>query len=101
MKRIFRFDILLIVVVSLIQSFSLAVVHAAENGSFAGLVGIGSGRKMYLKCTGKGSPTVVLVGGLRASAEDWSISDKSKPTVFAEVGNFTRARAPAIAPELP
>jgi len=73
MKRTFRFDILLIVVVSLIQSFSPAVVHAAENGCFAGLVDIGGGRKMYLKCTGKGSPTVVLVGGLRASAEDGSI----------------------------
>jgi Predicted hydrolases or acyltransferases (alpha/beta hydrolase superfamily) len=48
---------------------------------------------MYLKCAGKGSPAVVLVGGLRASAEDWSISDKSKPTVFAEVGEFTRVCA--------
>jgi len=93
MKRIFRFDVLLIVVVSLIQSFSPAVVHAAENGSSAGLVDIGSGRKMYLKCTGKGSPTVVLVGGLRASAEDWSISDKSQPTVFAEIGKITRVCA--------
>jgi pimeloyl-ACP methyl ester carboxylesterase len=93
MKRGFRFDIFLIVVVSLIQSFSLAIVHAAENGSFVGLVDVGSGRKMYLKCSGKGSPTVVLVGGLRASAEDWSISDKSKPNVFPEVGKFTRVCA--------
>jgi len=36
---------------------------------------------------------VVLVGGLRASAEDWSISDRSKPTVFAKVGKFTRVCA--------
>jgi pimeloyl-ACP methyl ester carboxylesterase len=48
---------------------------------------------MYLKCSGRGSPTVVLVGGLRASAEDWSISDKSKPTVFNEVGKFMRVCA--------
>ncbi len=57
------------------------------------LVDIGGGRKMYMKCSGKGSPTVVLVGGLRASAEDWSISDKSKPTVFSEVGKLTRVCA--------
>jgi pimeloyl-ACP methyl ester carboxylesterase len=36
---------------------------------------------------------VVLVGGLRASADDWDISDKSKPTVFTEVGKFTRVCA--------
>ena len=48
---------------------------------------------MYLECSGMGSPAVVLVGGLRASADDWSISDKSKPTVFTEVGKFTRVCA--------
>ncbi len=48
---------------------------------------------MYLKCSGRGSPIVVLVGGLRASADDWSISNKSKPTVFSEVGKFTRVCA--------
>lgn len=80
----------LIVVVSLISSLDLPVANAGENGDVAELVDIGSGRKMYLKCTGKGSPTVVLVGGLRASADDWSISDKSKPAVFPEVTKFTR-----------
>jgi len=48
---------------------------------------------MYLKCSGKGSPTVVLVGGLRASADDWSITDKSAPAVFSEVSKFTRVCA--------
>jgi pimeloyl-ACP methyl ester carboxylesterase len=33
------------------------------------------------------------VGGLRASAEDWSIPDKSKRTVFTEVSKFTRVCA--------
>jgi pimeloyl-ACP methyl ester carboxylesterase len=93
MKRLFRLDALLIIVVSLIEALGMAVAHAAENGNFAGLVDIGGSRKMYLKCSGRGSPTVVLIGGLRASAEDWSISDKSKPTVFAEVGKFTRVCA--------
>jgi hypothetical protein len=31
------------------------------EGDFAGLVDIGGGRKMYMECRGKGSPTVVLV----------------------------------------
>jgi pimeloyl-ACP methyl ester carboxylesterase len=93
MKRLFRLDALLIIVVSLIEALGMAVAHAAENGNFAGLVDIGGSRKMYLKCSGSGSPTVVLIGDRRASAEDWSISDKSKPTVFAEVGKFTRVCA--------
>ena len=35
----------------------------AESGNVAGLVDIGSGRKMYLECSGTGSPTVVLISG--------------------------------------
>jgi len=69
-----------------------AAAHAAGSEDFAGLVDIGGGRKMYLECRGIGSPTVVLVGGLRASAEDWSIGDKSAP-VFPEVAKFTRVCA--------
>ena len=34
---------------------------------FAGLVDIG-GRKIYLECSGQGSPTVVLVAGSGSSA---------------------------------
>ena len=88
MKRLFRLDVLLIVVVSVVGS--LAVTVGAETDNFAGLVDIGGGRKMYLKCRGTGSPTVLLVRGLRASADDWNILDKSKPTVFAEITRFTR-----------
>src|SRR6266496_2217942 len=93
MKRPSRLDLLLLVVVPFVDSLGVAVAHAAENDNFAGLVDIGGGRKMYLKCSGRGSPIVVLVGGLRASADDWSISNKSKPTVFSEVGKFTRVCA--------
>ena len=93
MKRLFRLDVLLIVLVLLIDLLNAAIAQAAERGNFGGLVDLGDGRKMYLKCSGRGSPTVVLVGGLRASADDWSISNKSKPTVFAEVAKFTRVCA--------
>jgi pimeloyl-ACP methyl ester carboxylesterase len=83
MKRLLQLDVLLIIV-------SLAMALGAETGNFAGSVDIGGGRQMYLKCSGRGSPTVVLVGGLRASADDWGVSDKSKPAVFPEVTRFTR-----------
>ena len=39
------------------------------------------------------APTVVLVAGLKASAEDWSIAGKSAPAVFPEVAQFTRVCA--------
>jgi pimeloyl-ACP methyl ester carboxylesterase len=78
--------------------FLVAVVTApapaaAANGDFAGLIDVGGGRKIYLECRGAGSPTVVLVGGLRASAGDWSLADKSAPAVFPAVAKFTRVCA--------
>ena len=40
------------------------------------------------------APTVVLLSGLKGSAEDWKISTKqSDPAVFGEVAKFTRACA--------
>ncbi len=72
---------------------SLVTAVAAASGEVAGLVDIGGGRKMYLGCRGTGSPTVVLVAGLRGSAEDWNITEQSEPTVFAEVAKFTRVCA--------
>ncbi len=65
-------SVLLIFLVSLTISLDVPLTDAAERGNFAGLVDLGDGRKMYLKCSGRGSPTVVLVGGLRASADDWN-----------------------------
>src|SRR5262249_28793126 len=91
----------------LTAALSLAVVsayaQAAKSSSAPGAsaspsaplttVDIGGGRKIYLKCQGTGSPTVVLVGGLRASADDWSVVDKSAPAVFPGVAKFTRVCA--------
>ena len=36
---------------------------ASVLGNFAGLIDIGAGRKMYLECSGSGSPTVILESG--------------------------------------
>jgi pimeloyl-ACP methyl ester carboxylesterase len=82
-----------LLLVPLLTALDPAASHAAESGDFAGLVDIGGGRKMYLECRGAGSPTVVFVSGLKASAEDWKIADKQAPTVFAEVAKFTRVCA--------
>src|SRR5689334_12152739 len=65
----------------------------AESGNFSGLVDIGGGRKMYLDCRGVGSPTVVIVAGGKASADDWTKSDSGKTNVFSEVAGFTRVCA--------
>ena len=84
---------LFFLLVPLLTALEPAAAHAAESGDFAGLVDIGGGRKMYLECRGAGSPTVVFVSGLKASAEDWNIAERQAPTVFAEVAKFTRVCA--------
>jgi pimeloyl-ACP methyl ester carboxylesterase len=67
---------------------------ARSTRSFARLVDIGGGRKMYLECRGSGSPTVVLVSGLDSAADVWT-SYQANPslTVFSEVSEFTRVCA--------
>jgi pimeloyl-ACP methyl ester carboxylesterase len=69
--------------------------NPAKNKDFAGLIDIGGGRKMYMECHGKGSPTVVLVSGLRDAADVWSVTadPKNERPVFAEVAKFTRVCA--------
>jgi pimeloyl-ACP methyl ester carboxylesterase len=71
-----------------------------KNKDFAGLVDIGGGRKMYMECHGKGSPTVVLVSGFRGAHDDWThVIDSGggpKPSgsaVFPKVGKFARVCA--------
>jgi pimeloyl-ACP methyl ester carboxylesterase len=81
-----------LLLVSLFTQLVSTVGHT-ESQDFAGLIGIGGGRKIYLECRGTGAPTVVLIGGLRASAEDWSIAEKPGPSVFSEVAKFTRVCA--------
>src|SRR5437660_9599256 len=80
----------LFLLVTLINFFQVVVAAAAEGSNSGGLVDIGGGRKMYLTCHGTGSPTVVLVSGLKASADDWNIAEKSASAVFPEVSKLTR-----------
>lgn len=73
---------------------------AKPADSFAGLVDIGSGRRLHLQCRGSGSPTVVFVSGRSDRADIWSAvidsSGNPKPSssaVFPEVSRFTRVCA--------
>jgi pimeloyl-ACP methyl ester carboxylesterase len=74
--------------------------NSGKNKDFSGLVDIGGGRKMYMECHGKGSPTVVLVSGARGAYDDWtSVIDSggepkpSRSAVLPQVGKFTRVCA--------
>mgnify|MGYP001940368298 CR=1 FL=1 len=66
-----------------------ALPALAADGDFAGTVDIGGGRKMYLECRGTGSPTVFIVPGQRAAADEWT---RDSP-VFADVARFTHVCA--------
>jgi pimeloyl-ACP methyl ester carboxylesterase len=66
------------------------------QGDFAGLVDIG-GRKIYLECSGQGSPTVVLVAGFGSSARYWTddlrAENPPRTMVFPRIAATTRVCA--------
>ena len=73
-------------------SQSSAPTPASDN--FAGLIEIGAGRKMYLECSGSGSPTVILESGYRNDADIWSAElEPGMSPVFSQVAKFTRVCA--------
>jgi len=64
------------------------------QGNFAGEVKIGGGRTLYLQCTGRGRPTVILESGIHDSSDVWRLSDArppvvGSPTVFGGVARLT------------
>jgi len=64
----------------------------AATGDFAGTVGIGNGRHLYLECHGSGSPVVIFEAGLRSRGDIWGFSRSGANTgVFPRVYPFTRA----------
>ena len=61
------------------------LVTPVTAADFSGLVDIGGGRKMYLECSGTGSPTVVLISGKGNGAADWSeVLDPADPAHDAD-----------------
>ena len=85
----------LIKILSLILVAPICVV-ARENktGDVAGLIDIGSGRRMFLGCRGSGSPTAILESGYRNDADIWTADlEVGMSTVFSQVARFTRVCA--------
>ena len=85
--------------------------HSSAEGAaatdFTGLVTLPNGRRIYLECHGRGSPTVMLEGGLHATADVWSLPEdpsQAQPTVLPTLAATTRVCAydrpgTAIGPE--
>jgi hypothetical protein len=72
-----------------ITALNLPAAHARQSEDFARVVDVGGGRQIYLECRGIGSPTVILVAGLRASAEVWNMAERPGPRVFPEVATLS------------
>lgn len=80
---------------------STASTAPAGRGAFSGLVKLDGGRKLFLKCRGTGSPTVVLISGFRGGYDDWThvvagpdkMAEPSRRAVFPRIGSFTRVCA--------
>jgi pimeloyl-ACP methyl ester carboxylesterase len=70
---------------------TLVANASAASGTFAGLVSIDGGRKLYVQCRGAGSPTVILEAGLQVRSDYWSENTVKPPamSVFPGVARFT------------
>ena len=71
-----------------------AAASNPRQGSFAGQINIGGGRKLYLRCAGRGSPTVILDSGIHDSSDLWTLTDTkfpvpASPSVFQGVARFS------------
>jgi pimeloyl-ACP methyl ester carboxylesterase len=64
---------------------TLVAPGLAAAADVSGRVDIGGGRKMYLACSGVGSPTVVLISGKGNGAADWkAVLDPADPAHNAD-----------------
>ena len=81
--------------IALLSACAVARGEPEPPAETAGTFDVGGGRMMYMECRGTGSPTVVLVSGQRASAEDWSMvaDGVNSPPVFSAVSENTRVCA--------
>jgi pimeloyl-ACP methyl ester carboxylesterase len=64
-----------------LRSSARAADGSPRQGPFAGQINIGHGRKLYLRCAGRGSPTVMLESGIHDSSDPWSLTDTKPPVV--------------------
>jgi pimeloyl-ACP methyl ester carboxylesterase len=60
------------ILISVLVGLATSVGASAASNDSSGLVDVGGGRKIYFKCRGAGSPTVVLISGRGNGAADWN-----------------------------
>jgi pimeloyl-ACP methyl ester carboxylesterase len=87
-----------LVVAVLVAAIPLAGAASAASSSKGRQVDIGGGRRLYLRCAGSGSPTVVLESGIHDSSDPWTLTDvkppvPKSPSVFAGLAKVTRVCA--------
>jgi pimeloyl-ACP methyl ester carboxylesterase len=71
------------------QATAATASAAMGQAGFSGRVDIGGERKMYIRCRGSGSPTVVLISGLQIAGDLWDSPLGKSPTVFQAVAKTT------------
>jgi pimeloyl-ACP methyl ester carboxylesterase len=60
------------------------------RGDFSGQVSIHGGRRLYLECRGRGTPTVVLESGSGDSGREWLAHEPGRSAIMPAVARFTR-----------
>src|SRR5258708_40251353 len=71
-------------------------VGSPRQGSFAGKIDIGRGRRLYLQCAGRGGPTLILESGIHDSSDVGPMTEAKPPVAesppaFTGVARFTHA----------
>jgi pimeloyl-ACP methyl ester carboxylesterase len=90
----------LLAIASALAAMACCVSNAAfaagspKQGRFAGQIDIGGGRELYLRCAGRGSPTVIMDSGIHDSSDPWTVTQTrypvpASPSVFQGVSRFT------------
>jgi pimeloyl-ACP methyl ester carboxylesterase len=68
-------------------------VSTVPQRDFAVTFDVGGGRKMYMQCSGQGSPTVVLISGGGVAGDVWDSPLGKQPTVYPTITKTTRVCA--------
>jgi pimeloyl-ACP methyl ester carboxylesterase len=78
-----------------------STASAAGPGRFQASVDIGDGRRLYLSCSGRGSPTVILEAGYHDSSALWSFDEPTPPAVGPSVQDRLAERVRVCAYDRP
>jgi pimeloyl-ACP methyl ester carboxylesterase len=76
-----------------ISTVAMIVASPIIAADEAGRVEIDGGRALYVECRGEGAPSVLIVAGAKASAEDWTLGVPGKLNAFDAIAGFTRVCA--------